>query len=273
MVEHAAERRIAEEQAGAHDDRVNVLVLVSALRCVRRKTREDLGGRSDQAGTLGRVHLGGDRQQVVAPVAVGGELEALAAFLEVAQPGARRENLHLAAGIVHVILARRPKAHGVEQIGDARAIRRVPAVSHVQGTGGIRRDEFHQHAPAAAQIGAAIRIPELENAPDLGVIGALVQEEIDESGAGDLDLGHRRMGGQRGFDGFGDLARVLARSLREAHGDVPGEVAMGGVARALHFDVDGALRGGYQGFGQRGERLPQQGLDQALQGKIQVEWG
>jgi hypothetical protein len=55
--------------------------------------------------------------------------------------------------------------------------------------------------------------------------------------------------------------------FRQAHRDVARKIAVRGLASALHFDVDVALGGRYQGVRQCGQRLPQQGLDQGLQGR------
>ena len=59
-------------------------------------------------------------------VAVRGKLEALAAAFQIAQPGAHRQNVHLAAGIVDVVLAFNPKPDRLQQIGHGeRRMRRV----------------------------------------------------------------------------------------------------------------------------------------------------
>ncbi len=94
-----------------------------------------------------------------------------------------------------------------------------------------------------------------------------MEEEVYETGARDLDFRDRGVRRQGGFHRLGNLARVLTRGLRETHGNVRGEIAVRCVSGALHLDVDVALCGGNEGFGQRGQRLPQQGLDQVLQGK------
>ena len=191
MIEHAAERRIAEKPARAHDDRIDVRVLVAALRFVGRKIPEDLRGAPDERRSLGCVQVRRDGDEVIAAVAVRGEYEPLAAFLEVPEPRARGENFHLAPGIVHVVLARHAIAHGLEQIRHARSISGVTAVPDVQWPGGVRRDELHEHGFAPACAGAPVGVAFVENADDLGTVGCVVEKEIDESGARDLDPGDR----------------------------------------------------------------------------------
>ncbi len=96
------------------------------------------------------------------------------------------------------------------------------------------------------------------------MVGAFRQKEIDESGAGHFDLGYRgvlrQCGGQRGCQ----CARILARGLGQAHGDIAGEIAMQGIARVIDLNDDAARRRRHEFVGQGSQRLPQQGLDQIL---------
>ena len=63
------------------------------------------------------------------------------------------------------------------------------------------------------------------------------EPEIDEAGAGDLDLGDARIVLQIGDEKLGQGARVHARLLGQHHGGVRGEIAVGGVARRLDHDA------------------------------------
>jgi hypothetical protein len=97
------------------------------------------------------------------------------------------------------------------------------------------------------------------------VIRTLAQEEIEESRTRDLHLGERRVGGQRGFDGLGERARVSARSACKAQREIAREVAATRVFRALHLDADISSARRHHRFGQPRERLPQPRVDQVLQ--------
>ena len=55
---------------------------------------------------------------------------------------------------------------------------------------------------------------------------ARVEEEVDEAGAGDLDLGDQIGGGQVLDDGSGQLAGILAGRFGQQHGQVGGQVAV-----------------------------------------------
>lgn len=55
---------------------------------------------------------------------------------------------------------------------------------------------------------------------------ARVKEEVDEAGAGDLDLGDQIGGGQVLDDGSGQLTGILAGRFGQQHGQVGGQVAV-----------------------------------------------
>ncbi|MNS68764.1 hypothetical protein D3C72_1020520 [compost metagenome] len=66
--------------------------------------------------------------------------------------------------------------------------------------------------------------------------GVGVLEEVEEAGAGDLDLADVGAGRQ-GIDQFlGQVARLHAGRLGQHHGDVAGEVAVGLVPGVFHLD-------------------------------------
>ena len=178
VIEHARKGSVAEQPARANFNGVDVRFLVPALRLVGRKSLEDLRGFSDERRSLGRAQLCRDGEQIIPAVAVGRKVEALAALLEISEPGARRENLHLASGVVHVILARHPIAHRLEQIRDGGAVRGAAATPDVQGTRRVRRHEFHEHRPAPPRRGAAVGLAQRENPSDLGAVGIVMQEEV-----------------------------------------------------------------------------------------------
>ena len=130
-------------------------------------------------------------------------------------------------------------------------------MSHVQRAGGIGRYEFHQDRATAAGLRFAVAGPLGEHTADFRVIGVVPEEEIDESGARDLHLGERRTLGQRRHQRLGQLARIAARRLGETHGDIGREIAVLGVACALHLEGDVARGGRQQRLGQLRQCLPQ----------------
>ncbi len=97
------------------------------------------------------------------------------------------------------------------------------------------------------------------------MIGVGSDEEVDETGARDLDLGDGGIGRQAGNQRFGQLARILARALGEPHRDVAGKIAVLRITRTFDLDVERARAGRNQRLGQRCQRLAQQVRDQGLQ--------
>src|SRR5690606_21942584 len=123
----------------------------------------------------------------------------------------------------------------------------------------VGRDELHRHRLAAAGRGAAVVLALFEDAPQRAQAAGGRQGEVDEAGAGDLDLLHLLGGRQGGDDQFGQLARLHAGRLGPWEGAVGGVVAGGGRRGALG-------RGGRGGrvLGQLAQpaRVPQGLLDQ-----------
>jgi hypothetical protein len=143
-------------------------------------------------------------------------------------------------------------------------------MSHMQRAGGIRRHELHQHLAVGPAAIAAEGIAQIMDAPHDAGMRVARQEEIDEAGAGDLHFLDGRVLLQRADNGLGQFARRLARDLRQAHGDVGGEVAIGRIAGALHAQVfQGCVRGQH-GAREPRQRGVQQLLDFLLQGAFLV---
>ncbi len=130
----------------------------------------------------------GDRQQVVALVAVRRERHRLAEPLEVAQPDADREDVDLPAGVVDVELAVDGVSGGEQQVAERGAVGGVPAVADVQRPGRVRRHELEQDPLAAAGRAPAVGVALVEGRAELGVVGGRREVEVDEAGTGDLDL-------------------------------------------------------------------------------------
>ena len=64
-----------------------------------------------------------------------------------------------------------------------------------------------------------------------------LEREIDESRAGDVDLGDQLVGAKLFGDRFGEFARLLAGILGQHHGGVGRHVAMRRIARRLDRDA------------------------------------
>src|SRR5882757_2112440 len=99
-----------------------------------------------ELGTHLRAQQFTDWLYVVTAIAVGGKRNTFATLLQVPKPGADGEDVHLPSGIVDVVLAADTEADGVQQVGERRAVGGLAAVSHVQWSGGVRRNEL-QHDP------------------------------------------------------------------------------------------------------------------------------
>jgi len=241
---HLGEARGSEQLARARDERIDVGLLVAGGG-IRRQPREQRRGAAPQGGLRSRgLEVGGERAHVVAAVAVLGKRQLLAAQLEIAHPGADREDVHLPAGVVDVVLAGHLEADGREDVGERRPVGRLAAVADVQRPGGICRDELHQHpltAPAAAlAVARALRV----DCAELACVGRGRQVEVDEAGAGYLGARHQRTRRQRRDDRRRQLARALARGPGEAQRHVAGKIAVLRLARALdhHARRRGLLR-------------------------------
>ena len=86
--------------------------------------------------------------------------------------------------------------------------------------------------------------------PDLGLY-----REVDEAGTGNVHLGDIRHGGEPRRDLLGKVTRLHAGILRQDHGRVGGEVAMGRITRGFHHDaVKRGLRQDDAVGGERGDR-------------------
>ncbi len=107
---------------------------------------------------------------------------------------------------------------------------------HVQRPRGVGRHELHKNTLPLAERAVPVTLAQLVDSADLAGKRVRGEEEVDESGARDLSLGHERACRQRRDDRVRQLARVPARGFCEAQGHVGCKVTMLGIARALHAD-------------------------------------
>ncbi|MGY4294844.1 hypothetical protein ACVWXN_002939 [Bradyrhizobium sp. i1.4.4] len=80
---------------------------------------------------------------------------------------------------------------------------------------------------------AAVVSPLAQHRPQRLGPGGRLQRQIDEAGAGDVDLGDQRVGTEPLGDLLGEVAGLCLCLFRKHHGGVGRHVAMGGVARRL----------------------------------------
>src|SRR5690606_34870702 len=203
----------------------------------------------------GGVDLGGDVADVPAAVACLRERHGDAARLEHPQPDAYAEDVHLPAGVVHVVLPVDRVPRRLEQVRDARAVGGVTPVTDVQGAGRVGRDELDQDAGRFAFRTVSVFVTLPQHAGDLAVQRFTGQPEVDEPGASDLDFLDQLALGHAPGDRLRELARLEAHRFRDLHRDVGREVAVPRITRALD-DCTHRLRVGmFLELGHARERL------------------
>ena len=229
---------------------------------------------SDVLVTVLLGKLTGQNLDVTALIALGGQGIGLlaAVLLEIADGEALAELLDLVARVIDIELAGHVVARPVEDSGQTVAQSAAAGVAHVHGAGGVGRDELHIVLCALAVVGAAILLVCAGTQHDAGPEGG-GKEEVDEAGAGHLDLGEDTAGqvGQVGDEGVGDHLGGLAPGACTGHGDVGSDVAVLDVGGDLH-DEGGQLglgqstvgHCGLGGGSQQGTGLVQRGLPRVV---------
>ena len=106
-----------------------------------------------------------------------------------ARLGGNGQVIDLHAGVVVVELALHIPAVGGHDAGDAITDHPGATVAHMQRAGGVGGDIFHAHGFATAAGVAAKRCASGVDVAHLLLPRGGGQVEIDEAGAGDLDLG------------------------------------------------------------------------------------
>ena len=186
-------------------------------------------------------------KNIAALIALGGQrIGFLAAeLLQVAHGQALAELLDLVTGIVDVKLAGHIIAGPVQHSGQTVAQSAAAGIAHVHGAGGVGGNELHIILGTLAVVGAAILLVGAGTQYHTGPVSR-GQEQVDETGAGDLDLGKHAVGqvGQVGQQGLCDHPGGLAPGTGTGHGQVGGDVAV------LHVGGDLHDEGGQLGFRQ-----------------------
>ena len=157
--------------------------------------------------------------------------------LQVAHGDGLAEDVHLGAVVVDVVLALDVEVGVLEHVAERVADGGPAAVAHVQGAGGVGRDELDLGAQAVAHVDLAPVVAGLDDrAEDLVVRGG-IEVEVDEAGASDLDLGNGGVLGHVGHDGSGDLGGGHVGEACGAHCHRGGPVTVSRISRSLDATV------------------------------------
>ena len=205
---------------------------------------------------MGVAHVAPHVDHIVALVGIGRERDLDAEEGEVAQPGRQRQDVHLAAGVVHVVLAGDVIAGEGEHVRQRRAVGRAAAVADVERPRRVGGHELHLHLDALVGAATEVRALGQHLAHDRG-LGVGSEREVDEAGAGDLGLGDQFGRRQLGQQQAGELARIALERLGQLQREVGGEIAVARLLRALEQDGGvgqigrHALQRGHQQIGQQ----------------------
>ncbi len=147
------------------------------------------------------------------------------------------EHVHLGAVIVDVELTLDVIAGVAHDTAEGVAERSPTAVADVHRTDGVGGNELDLGLQALADVGLgkvhALLARDVQN----GVVGGGVQVEVDEAGAGDLDLGDLGALGHVGHDGVGDLLGCAVGQLGGLHRASGGPLTVRSVSRSLHATI------------------------------------
>ena len=197
---------------------------------------------------------------VLADVAVLRHLGLPAVLLQVSGEQAQVEALHLAAGVVEVILPLHVVPGGRHHLREGAAEDGAAGVADVDRSGGIDADELELHALAGPCVDVAVAGPGPDDGVDLPDQPVRAQRDVDEArrryghGAYRLVLGHR------GDELLRDNHWAHAHGARQPHRGAGREVAVPGPLRALHErPFDASLGQVSLGLG-----LRERGADQSL---------
>ncbi len=221
-------------------------------RLVAQPGHAFVGREVRQAGPLDPEDVPGQVRDVVAVVPVLREGGVAAQGLQVSGLYGGAEPVHLAAGVVEVVLALDVPAGEGKQPGQGVADDGVPRVADRERPGGVRRDELHLEPPARAAFGAPERGASFQDRAQCVVQPRPRQEQVDEPGPGDLDVDDQAVPRDLLGDGFRELARRHAGPACQDQGEVRGPVAVllrpGAAELGLGQRVLGQAEAGRGGF-------------------------
>ena len=164
-----------------------------------------------------------DLDHVLTVVAVLRQLRVPAQHLEVARHHRGAEQVHLAAGVVEVVLALDRLAGGLEQAGERVAQRGVAGMPDMERPRGVGAHELDLD-PSSRGFGAAVGLAEVGDRSQRVVQPRVGREDVEEPRPRHLHLLDQRRGGQRVGDRLRHVARRAAGPLGERERHVGGEV-------------------------------------------------
>src|SRR6266550_4272188 len=185
---------------------------------------------------VARLYLGRDVLHVLGWIRIGGYLDLLAVELAVTDRDGPAERVELCPGVLDVVLTLDGRARELEDRREHVAEWTAARVRDRERPRGIRGDELDLHPLAGERLGATELGTRSHDLVYLGGDPLLVESHVNEA-AQLLDRRDRRRDADSVTYGLRDLARGLARALRELQRDVRRVVAVLRVSRAL--DVDG----------------------------------
>ena len=254
----------AKQGSGTCDQGIDVGFLVASGRLVRRHAvHQGLGVDLEVPADIAREPTR-DLVNVPAPIAVRGKCDRDSAPLQVPQPQAQREDVHLAAGVVDVVLALDVEADRFEDVRDARPVRGAATVPDVEWSGGIGGDEFHLDPAATPE--RRIRVARTGDEDAAHHRGERLgrDAEVDEPGAGDFDGRDRGRLRQPRNDALGDLAGLAPGDAGEGKGERAREIAMAVATAALDRNVGQRSERELPFVAQRGKRTLEERSDVLL---------
>ena len=167
----------------------------------------------------------------------------MAEGLQITQSQTLAEQLHLAAGVVEIVLPLDFVAGGLQQPRQRITDDGAATAPDVQWAGGVGADEFDQGALSCADIKLRQLLAFPQYRVHLGAEPGLVQAEVEEAGRGDLDAGEE--GGRRQVvsDALRNFERAAAHAARQLQRDGTGVIAHFRARRRANFNR-GQIAGG-----------------------------
>ncbi len=204
-------------------------------------------------------NLGGKVDHVSAQVAFGGHFGGAAEPLLVAGVERVAEVVHLAAGVVEIVLSGDVVAAGGHDIGERAAQDGAAPVPDVERPGRVDADELDLHALAGAEVDVAEVAAVCQDGVHLAGQPLVFQGEIDEARRGDVDALDLFRGLDEANDLPGDGERAGADGPRQLERDARSVVAVLGVLGPLDDDIGegdiGQLAGLLRGHDRPGQYL------------------
>ena len=158
-------------------------------------------------------------------VAVGRDLRRLAVELEVPGQQAAVEVVHLAARVVHIVLALDVVSRRVENVGEGAPHHRAPGVARMNGAGRVQADELDLHPGVRPDVDRAERVAGAAYCVDLRRQPRRIEGKVYEARRRGPDPGDRTLHAHPLGDAVGDdhgaHAHLACQPEGEARREVP----------------------------------------------------